>query len=87
MSRFRLHVAAAVVAMALPSFAWADRPPTDEERARVEAALRAAGFVSWRQIEWEDEEHWEVDDATDNAGRKFDLTLDPDLKILTRDPD
>jgi hypothetical protein len=54
-----------------------DRPPTPEERQRIENTLRAAGYMTWEEIEFDDG-MWEVDDAR-KAGdnREFDLKLDP----------
>jgi len=56
--------------------ALADRPPTAEERTRIETVLREAGFKSWEEIELDDGV-WEVDDAKDAAGKEWDLKLDP----------
>jgi len=53
-----------------------DRKPTVEERARIEAAVRAAGFVTWEEIEFDDG-LWEVDDAKDSTGQEYDLKIDP----------
>ena len=67
--------------------AWADRPPTAEERERIEAALRAAGFQTWEEIELENGV-WEVDDARAADGRKYDLKLDPNsLQIIHQEKD
>ena len=61
-----------------------DRPPTPEERAAIEDALRQAGFLTWEEIELDDDV-WEVDDAQGDGG-KFDLKLDPEtLGILSSD--
>ncbi len=67
--------------------ALADRDPTPEERTRIEAVLRAEGFTAWDDIEFEDDGHWEVDDAVGPDGREYDLHLDTDLNIIRRDPD
>lgn len=67
--------------------ALADRPPTAKERAAIEQKLRAQGFVSWEEIEFDDGK-WEVDDARTRAGVEYDLKLDPrTLKIVKRDRD
>jgi hypothetical protein len=42
--------------------AFADREPTEEERAAIETLLRAHGFESWDKIEVEDDGlAWEAD--------------------------
>ena len=82
-----LALAAAAALLASP--ALADRAPTPEERAAIEAKLRAEGFTRWESIELEDDESvWEVDDAVAADGREYDLDLEPGtLEILKRDPD
>ena len=71
------------------SAALADRPPTPEERAAIEAKLKAEGYTRWESIELEDDGSvWEVDDAVAADGREYDLELKPgSLEILRRDPD
>jgi hypothetical protein len=64
-----------------------DRPPTPEERARIEGVLATEGFTSWDEIEWDDDGHWEVDDAVGPDGRQYDLKLDASFVIISRDPD
>lgn len=89
-SRRRLIRAASLAVMAAPvlvSRASAGRAPTAEERPRVEAALRRLGYVSWDEIEFEDD-LWEVDDARDAEGREWDLKLRADtLEVIERKPD
>jgi len=69
-------------AMSVP--ALADRAPTAEERTRIEAAVRAAGYKSWEEIELDDGV-WEVDDAVDADGKQWDLKLDPkSMTIIKR---
>ena len=54
-----------------------DRPPTPEERQQIEKSLRAAGYTTWEEIEFDDG-MWEVDDARKQGdNREFDLKLDP----------
>jgi hypothetical protein len=57
-----------------------DRPVTDQERPKLEAALKAAG-CSGGKMEFDDDE---VDDATCQDGKKYDLTFDPNFKVLTK---
>jgi hypothetical protein len=56
--------------------ALADRPPSQAERTAIEKVLRAQGYVSWEEIEFDDG-RWEVDDARTRNGREYDLKLDP----------
>jgi hypothetical protein len=73
------------LALAVLQPAWADRAPTPEERTRIEAALRSAGFQRWEEIELDDG-RWEVDDAVGADGREHDLKLNPDtFAIVERD--
>jgi hypothetical protein len=73
----------------LPGQAFADRPPSPEERSRIETMLRNEGFANWGKIELDDESGaWEIDDAHASDGHRYDLRLHPDtLEILTREPD
>lgn len=68
--------ALALCITALPAQAD-DRPPTAEERAAIEASLKAAGYLSWEEIEFDDG-LWEVDDARKaGSGQEWDVKLDP----------
>jgi hypothetical protein len=55
----------------------ADRAPTPEEQTRIEAALKSAGYSSWKKIELDDGKVWEIDDAVHSDGKTYDLELDP----------
>ncbi len=70
-----------------PFLALADRPPTPEERTKLEKVLRDEGFTRWGGIEFEDNGKWEVDDAIGSDGRQYDLKLDQSFKIIERKPD
>lgn len=75
----------AALAVAIPAFALAGRPPTPEERARIEAALRNLGYVAWEEIEFEDGV-WEVDDARMPDGTEYDLKLRPEtFEVIERE--
>jgi hypothetical protein len=74
---------AVIGAMLTASPVRADREPNAEERARIEAALRAAGFQRWEEIELDDG-LWEVDDAIDAAGEEWDLKLDPTSMAIVK---
>lgn len=76
----KIHMAALVAAgLALGTLpARADAPNADQ-LARIEATLKAAGYVSWsKDIEFDDK-MWEVDDARKVAnGPECDLKISPD---------
>ncbi len=83
-----LIAVASFALMAAPTVALADRPPTPQERAAVEGVLRANGYVSWEEIELDDDGHWEVDDArtASPTDRDVDLKIDPrTMAIIDRD--
>jgi hypothetical protein len=68
--------------MASPAFADDDRPPTAEERTKIEEVLKAEGFTAWKEIEFDDN-RWEVDDATHSDGKVYDLYLSAkDLSVV-----
>lgn len=53
-----------------------DRAPTMDERAQIEQQLQSLGFVSWEEIELDDDGYWEIDDARHSDGREYDLKLE-----------
>jgi hypothetical protein len=69
--------------------ARADRPPTPEERSRIEAMLHNEGFTDWGAIALDDDDGvWEVDDAYASDGHRYDLRLHPNtFEIIQREPD
>lgn len=80
------------VALAFPASAALakDRALTDQERPKLEAALKEAG-CSGGKMEFDDDKapahpngKFEVDDATCQDGKKYDLTFAPDFKLLTK---
>jgi len=82
----RLLLAAVSLTIAiLPTAAFAGRAPNADERAAIEAALKAAGYVTWEGIEYDDDGYWEVDDARKPDGREIDLHLDPATLAITED--
>jgi len=64
----------------------ADRPVTDAERVKLEAAVRDQGCSVGKMEFDEDDRQFEVDDAVCD-GRKFDLKFDADFKFLRKNPD
>ena len=77
-----------VLATAVITPARADRDPTAQERASIEAVLRSEGFSDWGPIELDDEA-WEVEGAESaETGEGYDLKLDPTtLEIIERTED
>jgi hypothetical protein len=83
--QLRLAVLASLLVLGFAAAAAAqDDPLAVEERVRIETALREAGFTRWGRIERVDH-RWEVEGAIDADGRKFDLGLDGDFRIVKRD--
>jgi len=73
---------AIAVFAALTGAVFAAPPP---DKAKVEAALKAQGFTSWESIVL-DKGTWEVDEAIDASGKRFDLRIDPKtLKIISKE--
>jgi hypothetical protein len=86
-TRVAVPFAAALMILLADRPAFADRPPTPDERVRIEAMLRSLGFESWGEIEFDDG-HWEVDDARRPDGKEFDLKLEADtLRVLEQEED
>jgi hypothetical protein len=84
--RFGLVVSAAFWLLAGHAVAQSgDRPPTDEERARLSAAMQAEG-CSGGLFELDDD-GYEVDDARCGDGRKYDLKFDKSFKLIEKDLD
>lgn len=84
----KIILAASVAILPVAAFAAAsnvpDRLPTDAERTAIEQVLKANGFVSWDDIEYDDGRRWEVDDARLANGRAYDLKLAPETLRITR---
>lgn len=91
MNRGSVALCAAILAgsaMAFPALAR-DRAPTSDEIVALDKAMKAAGYVSWEEIELDDDgPYWDVDDARTKDGARFDLKIRPGtLEILSRDPE
>lgn len=83
-----ISLALALPALSVQAKADDDRVPTAAERSSIEDALRAAGYTSWEEIEFDDG-RWEVDDAKKDDNREFDVKLDPESFeiVSTREDD
>ena len=82
-------LAITLTASATPALAK-DRRVTDQERPKLDAALKKAGCPGGK-MEFDDDKgathpdgKFEVDDATCQDGKKYDLTFDPNFKLLTK---
>lgn len=76
--RLTLIAAGTAAAALFATPALADRLPTAIERGEIERALRDAGYVSWEEIELDDDgPYWEVDDARRADRSRWDLKLEP----------
>ena len=65
--------------------ALADRAPNSDELAAIERVLRTSGYVSWEEVELDDDgPRWEVDDARAQDGRRFDIKIDPKTMRIIR---
>lgn len=65
--------------------AWADRPVTAEERAKLTALLEAEGCTGG-EMEFDDGK-FEIDDARCADGREWDFEFDRDFKLIKKDRD
>lgn len=91
--RFMLPIIAATIVLPATMAMAKDRPITDQERPKLEAALKEVG-CSGGKMEFDDDKaaaypngKFEVDDSTCQEGKKYDLTFDADFKLLTKKPD
>jgi hypothetical protein len=87
MSRYALPIAA-LFGFALSGIIFAahaaDRLPNAAEKTSIESTFKAAGYVTWEEIEFDDGV-WEVDDARKEAGAvDYDIKISPDnWKVVT----
>jgi hypothetical protein len=77
--------AAVLLAVEIPALAK-DRPVTDEEKTKVVAAMTAQGCAGG-EIEFDDDGYFEVDDATCNDAKKYDLEFDSSFKLTKKKRD
>jgi len=70
---------------ALP--ALADRAVTEDERARLVAAVQAEGCTGGKLEMDEDDQQFEVDDAVCADGKKYDLKFDLQMKLKRKNLD
>lgn len=85
MQKTTIAALAALTLGATTALADHDRPPTAEERVRIEKALEEMGYKSHGEIEIEGS-RVEVDDVTDAQGDRYDLELDAkSLKLIRKE--
>lgn len=91
--RFVMPLLASIAVLPATAALAIDRPVTDQERPKLEAALKEAG-CSGGEMDFDDEKaaaypngKFEVDDSTCQDGKKYDLTFDPNFKLLTKELD
>ena len=75
-----------VALLSLTASALADRPVTNDERAKLEAAMKAQGCTGGEMEYDEDDRQFEVDDAVCADGRKYDLKFDTNFQLIRKDP-
>lgn len=81
----RLFFAIVAVMAVTASATLADRPVTEEERAKLVAALQAEGCTGGK-MEFDDGK-FEVDDARCADGKEYDLDFDRDFKLIKKELD
>ena len=82
----RMITSIALLALtALP--ALADRQVTEDERARLVAAVQAEGCNGGKFEMDEDDQQFEVDDAVCADGKKYDLKFDTQMRLKRRNLD
>lgn len=74
---------ASVIWVLAAGAAMADRPVTDQERARLSEAVAAQGCSGGR-MEADDDE-FEVNDAICADGKKYDLEFDQSFKMIEKE--
>ena len=76
---------AILVVSALP--ALADRQVTEDERAKLSAAVQTEGCSGGKFEMDEDDQQFEVDDAVCADGKKYDLKFDVQMRLKRKNLD
>jgi uncharacterized membrane protein YkoI len=85
MRKVTIAALAALSLGAAAALADHDRPPTAEERARIEKAIAEMGYKSHGEVEIEGS-RVEVDDVIDAQGHRYDIELDAKtLKLIHKE--
>jgi hypothetical protein len=80
-----LPTIALAATVASSTAAWADRPVTDAERAKLVSALQAEGCTGG-EMEFDDGK-FEVDDARCADGKKYEFEFDASFKMTKKELD
>jgi Fe-S cluster assembly iron-binding protein IscA len=67
--------------------ALADRQVTEDERAKLSAAVQAEGCSGGKLEMDEDDQQFEVDDAVCADGKKYDLKFDTQMRLKRKNLD
>jgi hypothetical protein len=68
--------------------ALADRQVTEDERAKLSAAVQAEGCSGGKfELDEEDDQQFEVDDAVCADGKKYDLKFDMQMRLKRKNLD
>ena len=82
----RLIISMSILALtALPAFA--DRQVTEDERAKLVAAVQAEGCNGGKFEMDEDDQQFEVDDAVCADGKKYDFKFDLQMRLKRKNLD
>jgi len=82
----RLIVSIAALAISVSS-ALADRQVTEDERAKLAAAVQTEGCTGGKFEMDEDDQQFEVDDAVCADGKKYDLKFDAQMRLKRKNLD
>jgi len=83
-----MRLIASITILALTALpALADRQVTEDERAKLVAAVQAEGCNGGKFEMDEDDQQFEVDDAVCADGRKYDLKFDVQMRLKRKNPD
>jgi hypothetical protein len=83
--RNRFLVSGALLILTVAA-AQADRPVTDEEKAKLLPAIEAAGCTGGT-LEVEDDEGYEVEGAKCGDGQIYDLEFDKEFRLTRKESD
>ncbi|MCC6713399.1 MAG: PepSY domain-containing protein [Candidatus Dadabacteria bacterium] len=79
-------IAFAVAFFAAAGTSYADRDATPEETAKVTEALNAMGCTSFKEVDVDDNNVYEVEDVICEDG-KYDIDLDMQLNVIKKEKD
>jgi hypothetical protein len=66
--------------------AMADRPVTEDERARLTQAVAAQGCSGGKMAYDEKDREFDVDDANCSDGKRYDLEFDEQYRLKSKKP-